>query len=158
MESAYQLQCQQIGVPPHPSFLQSFADSDSRLETNSVSSDLEVLVLGGSSRRTSYNGAQDPPVRDLDIAGVLLTVRSLAQMVVHPPIVRLDLTNSLITCKGVRTIAAVLQVNCGLCSLLLRRTYVADEGAASLGAALGSSSLVELDLGECAISDSGVRF
>jgi len=34
---------------------------------------------------------------------------------------------------------------------------VGDEGAAALGAALGGSSLVELDLGECRISNAGAR-
>ena len=50
-----------------------------------------------------------------------------------------------------------LEVSLSLRSLLLRRTPIGDLGALALGAALSSSALVELDLGECALTDQGLR-
>ena len=141
MDSTYCWQCQQIGVVPHPLLLRHFCDS-----TN------PVLVLGGR------NDDVDPPVRDADLVASSLVLRSLSRTN-RLPSVRLDLSGELITCDGLRTIAAVLQVgSLPLRSLLLRRSHVADNGAAALGAVLSSSQLMELDLGECAITDVGLRY
>lgn len=96
-------------------------------------------------------------MRDADIVAVCLVLRSLARTLPALPPVFLDLTNQAVACEGARTLAAVLQVGCGLQRLVLRQTRVSDDGAAALGAALGSSSLKELDLGECVIRDTGVR-
>lgn len=96
-------------------------------------------------------------MRDTDVIAVCLAVRSLARTLSTPPPVYLDLTSQPVACEGARTLAAVLQVGCGMQRLLLRQTRISDEGAAALGAALGSSSLKELDLGECVIRDNGVR-
>ena len=46
---------------------------------------------------------------------------------------------------GARTIAAVLQVECGLRSVSLRQTHVGDDGAAALGAVLGGSGYPPLN-------------
>jgi len=144
MDAAYESQCAQVGTPAHPQLLRDFAGYDGH----------RALCLGGG-RRT--NTSEDPPIRDADVVAVCLVVRSLAKLAAVSPAVHLDFTGELITCEGARTIAAVLQVSCGLRSVLLRRSLVSDEGAAALGAALGSSSLVELDLGECRISNVGAR-
>ena len=141
MDSSYCWQCQQVGLPPHSLFLRRF--------TNFEREPGPVLLLGGDR-------GTDPPVRDTDLVSCCLVLRSLARTA--GPLVRLDLTGELITCRGARTIAAVLQVSSNLRSLLLRRTHVADEGAAALGAVLGSCMLMELDLGECAITDTGLRY
>jgi hypothetical protein len=70
----------------------------------------------------------------------------------------LDLTGEqTVTCAGAKAIAAFLQVECGLREIVLRHTSIADAGAAALGAALGVSSVRELDLGQCSITNAGVR-
>ena len=140
MDSTYCWQCQQLGVPPQTLLLRHFSDFER--------GNGELLLLGG--RKASD---VDPPVRDADLVPAALVVRSSAQ---YP--VRLDLTGELITCEGARTMAAVLQVSHSLRSLLLRRTHVGDDGAAALGAVLGCSQLLELDLGECALTDVGLRY
>lgn len=144
MDAAYESQCAQVGTPAHPQLLRDFAGYDGH----------RPLCLGGGRRASP---SEDPPIRDADVVAVCLVVRSLAKLAGGSPAVHLDFSGELITCEGARTIAAVLQVSCGLRSVLLRRSLVSDEGAAALGAALGSSSLVELDLGECRISNAGVR-
>ena len=141
MDSSYCWQCQQVGLPPHSLLLRCF--------TNFERAPGPVLLLGGDR-------GTDPPVRDTDLVSSCLVLRSLARTA--GPVVRLELSGELITCRGARTIAAVLQVSSNLRSLLLRRTHVADEGAAALGAVLGSCMLMELDLGECAITDTGLRY
>eukprot|EP00438_Fugacium_kawagutii_P019514 Skav235647 [mRNA] locus=scaffold358:624328:625185:- [translate_table: standard] len=143
MNSTYCWQCQQIGVPPHTLFLRHFSDSERQGD--------EAIVLGG---RSSADG--DPPIRDGDVVPVSLVLRSLSRTSMAMPSVRLNLTGELITCEGARTIAAVLLSECTLRSLLLRRTHVGDKGAAALGTVL--STLLELDLGECAITDVGLRY
>ena len=150
MDAAYSWQSHQVGVPPHPLLLRSFRE----YETKQDGKQEPVLVLGA---RESH--ATDPPVRDADLVGVCLVVRAMSRTSSLPgPLVRLDLTGELISCSGVRTIAAVLQVSSSLCSVLLRRTHVGDDGAAALGAALSCSMLQELDLGESAVTDAGVRY
>jgi len=144
MDAAYESQCAQVGTPAHPQLLRDFAGYDGQ----------RPLCLGGGRRASA---SEEPPIRDADVVAVCLVVRSLAKLAAGSPAVHVDFTGELITCDGARTIAAVLQVSCGLRSLLLRRSLVSDEGAAALGAALGSSSLVELDLGECRISNAGAR-
>ncbi|CAJ1363751.1 unnamed protein product [Effrenium voratum] len=113
-----------------------------------------VLALGSGSKAA---GAAGGPIRDGDLVALCLTVRCL-QRTGALPLLRLDLCGELITCEGARTIAAVLQVSPALASLALRRTHVADAGAAAIAAALSSSQLLELDLGECAVSDAGLRY
>ncbi|CAE7475824.1 unnamed protein product [Symbiodinium sp. CCMP2592] len=151
MDAAYRWQSHQVGVPPHPLLLRSFGEYESNHDGKPQP---PVLVLGA---RESH--ATDPPVRDADLVGVCLVVRAMSRTSSLPgPLVRLDLTGELISCSGVRTIAAVLQVSSSLCSVLLRRTHVGDDGAAALGAALSCSMLQELDLGESAVTDAGVRY
>ena len=149
MDSAYSWQSQQVGVPPHPLLLRSFLEYE---KEGSGKTQPPVLVLGARDTH-----AKDPPVRDADLVAVCLLVRAMSRTA-SLPMVRLDLSGELISCGGARTIAAVLQVSSNLCSVLLRRTHVGDDGAAALGAALSSSILQELDLGECAVTDAGVRY
>lgn len=146
MDAAYESQCAQVGVPPHPALLCDFAAYDARRAA--------VLQLGGPAHASSN---KERPIRDVDVMAVCLVVRSLAKVATVAPLVRLDFTGELITCEGARTLAAVLQANCVLQAVVLRQTFIADEGAAALGAALGGSALAELDLGECRISNAGVR-
>ena len=149
MDAAYSWQSHQVGVPPHPLLLRSFREYETKDGKQEP-----LLVLGA---RESHE--TDPPVRDADLVGVCLVVRAMSRTSSLPgPLVRLDLTGELISCSGVRTIAAVLQVSSSLCSVLLRRTHVGDDGAAALGAALSCSMLQELDLGESAVTDAGVRY
>lgn len=156
MDSTYCWQCQQIGVPPHTLLLRHFSDFERKAGARDARDARDgrhqpVLVLGGRT------GDVDPPIRDADLVAASLVIRSLSRTATLPS-VRLDLSGELITCEGARTIAAVLQVSdCTLRSLLLRRTHVGDNGAAALGAVL-SSMLLELDLGECAITDAGLRY
>ncbi|CAE7606910.1 unnamed protein product [Symbiodinium sp. CCMP2456] len=151
MDAAYSWQSHQVGVPPHPLLLRCFGEYETSQDGKQQP---PVLVLGA---RESH--ATDPPVRDADLVGVCLVVRAMSRTSALPgPLVRLDLTGELISCSGVRTIAAVLQVSSSLCSVLLRRTHVGDDGAAALGAALSCSMLQELDLGESAVTDAGVRY
>ena len=161
MDSTYCWQCQQIGVPPHTLLLRHFSDFErkaggrnGRDGRDSHEGREPILVLGGRTDRTAD---VDPPIRDADLVAASLVIRSLSRTSTLPS-VRLDLCGELITCEGARTIAAVLQVSDRtLRSLLLRRTHVGDNGAAALGAVL-SSRLLELDLGECAITDAGLRY
>ncbi|CAJ1382452.1 unnamed protein product [Effrenium voratum] len=146
MDSAYSWQCQQLSSPPHPRLLRHFRDFEH--------SPSPVLALGSGSKAA---GAAGGPIRDGDLVALCLTVRCL-QRTGALPLLRLDLCGELITCEGARTIAAVLQVSPALASLALRRTHVADAGAAAIAAALSSSQLLELDLGECAVSDAGLRY
>ena len=156
MDSTYCWQCQQIGVPPHTLLLRHFSDFERKAGGREGRECREgrnqpILVLGGRTADV------DPPIRDADLVAASLVIRSLSRTSTLPS-VRLDLSGELITCEGARTIAAVLQVSdCTLRSLLLRRTHVGDNGAAALGAVL-SSMLLELDLGECAITDAGLRY
>ncbi|CAK9066856.1 unnamed protein product [Durusdinium trenchii] len=95
-----------------------------------------------------------------DLKPCSLFIRSLSRLATptsDAPLIRLDLSGELVTCEGAKTLAAVLQVSLSLRSLLLRRTPIGDLGALALGAALSSSALVELDLGECALTDQGLR-
>lgn len=160
MDSTYCWQCQQIGVPPHTLLLRHFSDFERKAGgrdgcgRDSHEGREPILVLGGRTDRTAD---VDPPIRDADLVAASLVIRSLSRTSTLPS-VRLDLCGELITCEGARTIAAVLQVSDRtLRSLLLRRTHVGDNGAAALGAVL-SSMLLELDLGECAITDAGLRY
>eukprot|EP00435_Cladocopium_sp_Y103_P071469 s571_g37.t1 len=153
MDSTYCWQCQQIGVPPHTLLLRHFSDFERKAggRDGREVRDQPILVLGGRTADV------DPPIRDADLVAASLVIRSLSRTSTLPS-VRLDLSGELITCEGARTIAAVLQVSDRtLRSLLLRRTHVGDNGAAALGAVL-SSMLLELDLGECAITDAGLRY
>ena len=150
MDSAYSWQSQQVGVPPHPLLLRRFREYEQ--ESHGTGQEQPpVLVLGARDVN-----AKDPPVRDADLVAACLLVRAMSRTT--SLLVRLDFTAELISCDGARTIAAVLQVSSSLCSVLLRRTHVGDDGAAALGAALSCSRLQELDLGECAITDAGVRY
>mmetsp|Transcript_23510 Transcript_23510/g.44311 ORF Transcript_23510/g.44311 Transcript_23510/m.44311 type:complete len:388 (+) Transcript_23510:82-1245(+) len=149
MDAAYIWQSQQVGVPPHPLLLRGFVQHEQERPGKGEPS---VLALGGKDL-----SGKDPPIRDADVVSVCLAVRSLSRTA-SLPLVRLDLTGELISCEGARTIAAILQVSSSLCSVLLRHTHVGDDGAAALGAALGSSMLHELDLGECAVTDAGIRY
>lgn len=147
MDASYCWQCQQLSLPPHPLLLRHVA----RFERGSVG----VLLLGG--RQSSD---LEPPVRDADLKPCSLFIRSLSRLATptsDAPLIRLDLSGELVTCEGAKTLAAVLQVSLSLRSLLLRRTPIGDLGALALGAALSSSALVELDLGECALTDQGLR-
>lgn len=154
MDATYSWQCQQVGMPVHPGLLRSFSQFERKGgESRAGSSGAAALLIGGD-----LEFGRDPPVRDADVVATCLVMRSLSRTGALPAIVRLDLTGQLVTSEGAQTIAAVLQVSCGLCSLLLRRTHVSDDGAAALGAALSSSSLVELDLGEAGITNAGMRF
>lgn len=143
----YERACAQIGISVHPALSHGFA-SYAECVAADRSSGRGVLKL--CHRR----GHREPPVEDADVVAVCLALRSLASVAV--PLVELDLTGQHITCEGARTIAAVMQVHCGLHIVRLRQTRVGDEGAAALGAALGAT-LVELDLGESGMSDMGVR-
>jgi len=96
------------------------------------------------------------PVGDADVVAVCLALRSVARFRAVRPQVHLDFTGQPVTCLGAKTIAAVLQVDCGIRAVTLRRSHVGDEGIAALGAALGGS-LVELDLGQCAVTSTGAR-
>ena len=127
MDSAYSWQCQQVAVPPHTLLLRRFLEYEQESATGQSQ---PVLVLGARDTHT-----KDPPVRDSDLVAVCLVVRAMSRTA-SLPLVRLDLTGELISCNGARTIAAVLQVSSSLCSVLLRRTHVGDDGAAALGAAL----------------------
>ena len=127
MDSAYSWQCQQVAVPPHTLLLRRFQEYEQESATGQSQ---PVLVLGERDTHT-----KDPPVRDSDLVAVCLVVRAMSRTA-SLPLVRLDLTGELISCNGARTIAAVLQVSSSLCSVLLRRTHVGDDGAAALGAAL----------------------
>lgn len=152
MDIAYAATCNQAGVSPHPRLLSDFAAFAQRFTLAGScgrEADTAILRLGG--------GSQEPPIHDEDIVTLCLAVRSLSRGVGSWPAVFLDLTGEPVTCSGAKTLAAVLQVDCGLRSIILRRTHVSEEGVAALGAVLGGCSLVELDLGECTIGDSGMR-
>lgn len=153
MDAAYEWQCAQVGVPAHPRFMRDLLDYTRCAEAASGTGQPEALCLG----KARNNARNDPPIRDVDVVAICLLVRSLARTAAVPPPVHLDFTGQLITSEGAKTIAAVLQVNCGLRAVLLRRTCISDEGAAAIGAALATSSLRQLDLGECGISNTGAR-
>lgn len=153
MDAVYEKQCSHVGVPPHPRLLRDFAAFEARRAAGVGLKQQEVLFLGG----VRSGGSKDVPIRDADVVPVCLVVQTLARAAAPPPPVHLDFSGELITCEGAKTLAAVLQVNCGVRAVSLRRTGVSDEGVAALGAALGGSSVVELDLGECRISNAGAR-
>jgi len=173
MDAAYGWQCDQVGARAHPGFLADFADFARRAQAPfsaaepspalGLGASAAAAAVGRSGRRQWLPGGasteedEEQLVRDADVVPVCLAIRSLARTSAIPPPVHLDLTGQAISCEGAQTVAAVLQVGCGLVSLLLRRTRVSDHGAAALGAALGGSTLQELDLGECLIRDAGLR-
>mmetsp|Transcript_95615 Transcript_95615/g.270560 ORF Transcript_95615/g.270560 Transcript_95615/m.270560 type:complete len:497 (-) Transcript_95615:3-1493(-) len=148
--AAYERACAQAGVAVHPRFLSDFQ----RCSPTAGAGPLPWLHLGGSP--PPPNGTSRP-VGDADVVAVCLALRALARAGTVRP-ARLSFAGErAITCAGARTVAMFLQVDCGLRGIDFRGTQVGDDGAAALGAALGGSSVVELDLGECAVTDRGVR-
>eukprot|EP00927_Polykrikos_kofoidii_P035811 TRINITY_DN30332_c0_g1_i1.p1 TRINITY_DN30332_c0_g1~~TRINITY_DN30332_c0_g1_i1.p1 ORF type:complete len:518 (+),score=97.94 TRINITY_DN30332_c0_g1_i1:24-1556(+) len=158
--------CVRAGVAVHPRLHGNFSAYRS---VSCVAAEGNVAALRIGSQNVS--GDASMAITDGDIVAVCLALRSLSKVrdpggdvaTAHrkrrsPPTVLLDLTGEwLVTCAGAKTIAAFLQVECGLREVILRRTSVGDAGVAALGAALGGSSVSLLDLGECQITDVGVR-
>jgi len=144
--SAYENACVEAGLQVHPDLLIDFSRS---VPANSV-----ILDIGLARRQAAGVGQ---PIQDSDIVAVCLALRSLCKT--NSRSVRLDFTGeSSITCAGARTIAAFLQVDCGIQHVVLRGTSVGAEGAAALGASLdGKSPMEMLDLGQCCITDKGMR-
>mmetsp|Transcript_8747 Transcript_8747/g.14235 ORF Transcript_8747/g.14235 Transcript_8747/m.14235 type:complete len:548 (-) Transcript_8747:103-1746(-) len=156
MDAAYEWACAQVGIAVHPRLLQNCAEYSENVGMWRDSHSFpEILSLGGAL--PSFTG-RDRPIQDADVAAVCLLLQSWAKSVAQLPTVHLDLTGEAITCEGARTIAAVLQVDCGLRAVSLRQTEVSDRGVAALGSVLGGSKLAELDLGQCAIHNSGIRY
>mmetsp|Transcript_68850 Transcript_68850/g.128500 ORF Transcript_68850/g.128500 Transcript_68850/m.128500 type:complete len:439 (+) Transcript_68850:87-1403(+) len=156
MDITYERVCQQLGLQAHPEVLADFAlHAETALGGLGLrESKDDVLILGG---RQSPAG-QTRSVQDSDVVAVCLAVRSFARATPTSPLVYLNLAGEAeVTCEGAKAVAAVLQVPCGLHTIVLRHTNVSDEGAAALGAALGGSAVSVLDLGACAITDAGAK-